>query len=135
MDAQVDAEDLLGLDSKKDKDKSYAWRLGELDKDQLQKNGTMTTGHKCEITVKIRFFSGDAKRAYLQTITGAVSEVAEGEQLAEILAEPGMPGAQEGEEAEGLGCNAGKRQFPLLYEEEPEPSTCIDIDDRQGFCQ
>ena len=127
LDAQVDAEELLGLDGKRNKDKTYAWRLGQSDKAQIQKSGTLTTEHQHEITVKIRFFDGDAKKAYLQTITGAVSEVVEGEQVSEMLAEPGIPGAQEGEEAEGLGCDAGKKQFPLLYEGEPERSTCIDI--------
>jgi hypothetical protein len=127
VDAQVEAEELLGLDSKRDKDKTYAWRLGQSDKARIQKSGTLTTEHQHEITVKIRFFSGDARRAYIQTITAAVSEVAEDEQVTELLAEPGIPGAQEQEEAEGLGCDASKKQFPLLYEGEPERSTCIDI--------
>ncbi len=127
IDAQVEAEELLGLDSKRDKDKTYAWQLGRRDKAQIQKSGRLTTKHKQEITVKIRFFRDDAKRAYLQTINAAVSEAADGEQLAEMLAEPGVPGANEQEEAEGLGCDAGKKQFPLLYEGEPERSTCVDI--------
>ncbi|MDO9164088.1 MAG: DUF4157 domain-containing protein [Methylococcaceae bacterium] len=127
IDAQVEAEELLGLDSKRNKDKAYAWKLGQHDKAQIQKSGNLTTEHQHEITVKIRFFSGDAKRAYLQTINGAVSEAAEGEQVTEMLAEPGIPGAGEQEETEGLGCDAGKKQFPLLYEGEPERSTCIDI--------
>jgi hypothetical protein len=126
LDAQIEAEELLGLDSKKDKDKTYAWRLGQSDKARIQKSGTLTTEHQHEITVKIRFFGGDAKRAYIQTITAAVSEVAEDEQVTELLAEPGIPGAQEQEQAEGLGCDAGKKQFPMLYEGEPERSTCID---------
>ena len=133
LDAQLDAEELLGLDSKRDKDKTYAWRLGQRDKAQIQKSGTLTTEHQHEITVKIRFFNGEAKKAYLQMITGAVSEVAEGEQVFEILAEPGIPGATEQEEAEGLGCDAGKKQFPLLYEGEPEKSTCIDITTDKEF--
>src|SRR5437879_5627319 len=29
LDAQLDAEALLGLDSKRDKDKTYAWKLGQ----------------------------------------------------------------------------------------------------------
>jgi hypothetical protein len=133
LDAQLDAEELLGLDSKRDKDKAYAWRLGQRDKAQIQKSGTLTTEYQHEITVKIRFFNGEAKAAYLQTIGGAVSEVAEGEQVIEMLAEPGIPGAQEQEEAEGLGCDAGKKQFPLLYEGEPERSTCIDITTDKEF--
>jgi hypothetical protein len=133
LDAQLDAEELLGLDSKRDKDKKYAWRLGQRDQAQIRKSGTLTTEHQHEITVKIRFFRGDAKRAYIQTIAGAVSEAAEGEQVAEMLAEPGIPGAEEQEEAEGLGCDAGKKQFPLLYEGEPERSTCIDITTDKEF--
>jgi hypothetical protein len=133
LDAQVDAEELLGLDGKRNKDKTYAWRLGQADKAQIQKSGTLTTEHQHEITVKIRFFDGDAKKAYLQTIIGAVSEVAEGEQVIEMLAEPGIPGTQEEEEADGLGCDAGKKQFPMLYEGEPEKSTCIDITNDKEF--
>jgi hypothetical protein len=133
LDAQVDAEELLGLDSKRDTDKTYAWRLGQRDKARIQKSGTLTTEHQHEITVKIRFFHGEAKGAYLQMISGVVSEVAEGEQVNEILAEPGIPGATEQEEAEGLGCDAGKMQFALLYEGEPERSTCIDITTDKDF--
>ena len=133
IDAQVEAEELLGLDSKRDKDKTYAWRLGQRDRAQIQKSGTLTSEHQYEITVQMRFFSGDARKAYLQTITGAVSEVAEGEQVTEMLAEPGIPGAPEQEEAEGLGCDAGKKQFPLLYEGEPERSTCMDITTDKEF--
>jgi len=126
-------EELLRLDSKRDKDKKYAWRLGQSDKARIQKRGILTTEHQHEITVKVRFFSGDAKRAYIQTISGAVSEAAESEQVIEYLAEPGIRGAQEQEEAEGLGCDAGKKQFPLPYEGEPEKSTCIDITTDKQF--
>jgi hypothetical protein len=126
LDAQLDAEKVLGLDSKRNKDKAYALRLGQSDKARIEKSGTLSADHQHEITVKIRFFDGEAKAAYLRTITAVVSSAADAEQVLDMLAEPRIRQSRE-EEAEGLGCDAGQKQFPLLYEGEPENSTCMDI--------
>jgi hypothetical protein len=126
LDAQLDAEAVLGLDSKRNKDKTYAWRLGQSDKARMDQSGTLSADHQHEITVKIRFFDGEAKAAYIQTIEGAVSSAADPALVPEMLAEPEIRQSPE-EEAEGLGCDAGLKQFPLLYEGEPEKSTCMDI--------
>jgi hypothetical protein len=126
LDAQLDAEAVLGLDSKRNKDKTYAWRLGQSDKARMDKSGTLSVDHQHEITVKIRFFNGEAKAAYIRTIEGAVSSAADPALVPEMLAEPEIRQSPE-EEAEGLGCDAGLKQFPLLYEGAPEKSTCMDI--------
>lgn len=61
LDAQLDAEEVLGLDGKRSKDKTYAWRLGQSDKARMEKSGTLSEDHQHEITVKMRFFDGEAK--------------------------------------------------------------------------
>jgi hypothetical protein len=126
LDAQSDAEAVLGLDSKRSEDKTYGWQLGQSDKARMGKSGTLSKDHQHEITVKIRFFDGEAKAAYIRTIEDAVSSSADPAVVPEMLAEPEIRQSPE-EEAEGLGCDAGLKQFPLLYEGEPEKSTCMDI--------
>jgi len=85
VEAQSDAEDALKLNRRKRKDKTHAWSLGLKDKARIQKSGTLSPEHQQEITVKIRFFEGEAKAAYIQTISPAVSEFAELGQVVEML--------------------------------------------------
>ena len=81
LEAQSDAEDALKLNWRKSKDKQYAASLGLKDKAQFRRAARCLLQHQQEITVKIRFFSGEAKTAYIRTISPAVSEFAEPEQV------------------------------------------------------
>lgn len=86
--AQSNAEDALKLQRRKRTDTSYALALGRQDSARMQKSRALSAELQQEITVKIRFFRREAKAAYLRSITSAVSEFAEPEQVVDILAEP-----------------------------------------------
>jgi hypothetical protein len=127
LEAQSDAEDALKLNWRKRKDKQYAWSVGLKDKARIQKRSELSPEHQQEITVKIRFFRGEAKAAYIQTISPAVSEFAEPEQVVEMLAEPTGVSERRSQKAHQLSCDGG--QFPLEYEGDPAKARCMDLGD------
>jgi hypothetical protein len=130
--AQGEAEDALGLDRRKRKNKGYAWSLGLKDKARIQKTGKLSPKHQQEITVKVRFFEGEAKTAYIQTIAPALDQFPE--QVTEILAEPGSTesgstesGSSSTQQAPGLTCDINQKQWVLQYEGQPEKARCMAV--------
>jgi Domain of unknown function (DUF4157) len=120
----TEQEEAFALDGRKRNDKRYAWSLGRQDKARIQENG-IKTGElsrelQYEVTVKIRFFEGEAKRAYLQTIGPALAEFLE--QSVEILAE-----ASGGQTTQKLTCDDPKSPFLLEYEGEPAKARCTNV--------
>ncbi len=87
--ARLDAEDALGLKWSKRNDKNYAWSLGLKDRARIRKNWKLSPKLQQEITVKFRFFEGEAKVAYLRTIGPALEEFPE--EAIDILAAPPAP--------------------------------------------
>ncbi len=126
LDAQSNAEEALKLAGRKHADKSYAWSVGLKDRARLQKSRELSPGLQQEITVKMRFFSGEAKAAYIQTISPALADFPS-EQVTDILAGRDAVRAGGGQQAPGSACDAGKKQFPLEYEGEPAKTRCMDI--------
>jgi hypothetical protein len=124
-DEQLDAEDVLRLDPRKRKDKNYAWSLGQKDKARIRKSIKLSPKLQQEITIKIRFFEGEAKGAYIQVIKGAVAEVAEPDQVIEMLAGPATAGGEQNKQEPT--CDISQKQFLLQYEEESEKTRCMDI--------
>ena len=123
VDEQADAEINLKLDMRRRRDKRYAWTHAQRDVARIQKAGKLAPEHQHEITVKVRFFEGEGKSAYLQTLTPVLSEYPD--QVNEILAEPGSS-APISEQATWLACDIGKKQFPLLFEDDPSQAKCLD---------
>jgi Domain of unknown function (DUF4157) len=121
LEAQVEAEVALRLDGRRRKDKSYAWSLGQKDKARIQKSGKLTSKQLQEVTVKIRFFDDEAKGAYIQTISPALQQFAETEQVIEVLAVPAAASA-----GSARTCDVGQKQILLQYEGAPERNRCID---------
>src|SRR5438874_13373469 len=89
LEAQLEAEDALGLKWSKRNDKNYAWSLGLKDRARIRKNWKLSPKLQQEITVKFRFFEGEAKVAYLRTIGPALEEFPE--EAIDILAAPPAP--------------------------------------------
>jgi hypothetical protein len=133
IEAQSDAEDKLKLKWRRRKDKNYAWALGRQDKTRLQKSTALSAQLQQEISVKVRFFRGEAKAAYLRMITPVVSELAESEQIAEILAECATATKQTKQERPDIPCDISKYEF--LFEDEADPANtrCMDINTDPEF--
>jgi hypothetical protein len=131
LEAQSDAEDALKLKWRRRRDKEYAWTLAHKDSTRIRKSGTLSAKHQQEITVKLRFFSGEAKAAYLRSITAAVSEFAEPAQLSEILAQPGCtnpkPRPSEPQTRDDIPCDLGQSEYLLVDEADPANRRCMDI--------
>jgi hypothetical protein len=127
LEAQADAEDALKLKAKRRRDVGYALSLGAKDTARIQRRGAVSPELQYEITVKIRFFEGDAKGAYIRTITAAVAEFAEADQVAQMLAEPASSGATGGTAPRGPSCDIRRKEFPLEYEGDPGGARCVAI--------
>jgi hypothetical protein len=118
LEAQLDAEDALRLNWSKRKDKSYAWSLGLKDRARIRKNWKLSPKLQREITVKVRFFEGEAKAAYLRTIGPALEEFPE--EAIDILAPP---------PSEEKSCPIG--QTILVYQGKPGQGRCITENDTE----
>ncbi len=128
IEAQSDAEDKLKLNYRKRRDKRYAWTLGMRDRTRVQKHVTLSAELQQEIGVKIRFFRDEAKAAYLQTITPAVSEVVEPEQLTEMLAECTTVTSKETRpERPDIPCDIAKGEYLLEDQADPAATRCMNI--------
>jgi len=126
LEAQSNAEDALKLQGRKRTDTSYAWTLGREDSARMQKSRALSVELRQEITVKIRFFRGEAKAAYLRSITSAVSEFAEPEQVVDILAEPcSTPSSPQ--TRDDIPCDIAQSEFLLQDEGDPANSRCMNI--------
>ena len=126
LEAQSNAEDALKLKGRKRTDPSYAGTLGGEDSARMQKKRALSAELQQEVTVKIRFFRGEAKAAYLRSITSAVSEYAEPEQVVEILAEP-CTSASSPETRDDIPCDIAQQEFLLQDEGDPSHSRCMNI--------
>jgi hypothetical protein len=123
LEAQLEAEDALRLNWSKRKVKSYAWSLGLKDRARIRKNWKLSPKLQQEITVKVRFFEGEAKVAYLRTIGPALEEFPE--EAIDILAPP--PSAEK-------SCPIG--ETILVYRGKPGQGRCITENDpefRQNY--
>ncbi|MBX9585334.1 MAG: DUF4157 domain-containing protein [Gemmataceae bacterium] len=127
IEEQSDAEDALKLNWRRREDKKYAYSLGLKDRARLRKRGILDPVHQQEFTVKIRFFEGDAKRAYLQTMRDALAEFGEPEQIIDMLGPPKPAAAGAGRVTRESACDPAQKQFVLEYEGEPEKTRCMDI--------
>ncbi|MFZ7128586.1 MAG: DUF4157 domain-containing protein [Desulfobacterales bacterium] len=126
LEAQVDAEEALKLNFRRRKDKRYAWSLGLKDRTRLKKAGELPPKLQQEIAVKLNFFTGEAKAAYLRTISPALAEFPSDQVIAVLSARPGA-GAGVEQKTPGLACDAAQKEFVLRYEGEPEKTRCMDI--------
>ena len=125
LEAQSEAEDALKLNRRKRKDKSYAWSLGMKDRARLQKSIELSPKFQQEIAVKVRFFSGEAKAAYIQTIGPVLSKVVELEQVIEILEGPISTGTTEKQPKPGEpDCDLKRQEFLLKYVGWPGRNRC-----------
>src|SRR5215207_2251105 len=125
LEAQLEAEDALRLKWSRRKDKNYAWSLGRTDSARIRKNWKLSPKLQQEITIKVRFFEGEAKAAYLRTVALALEEVASPEQTIEILAPP---------PSEEQSCPLD--QTILVYQGKPGQGRCItekDPEFRQNY--
>jgi hypothetical protein len=95
------------------------------DKARIEKKGKLSPELQQEIAVKIRFFENEAKAAYIQTLSGVLSQFPD--QAAEIFGPPGSTRTSIESEAQRLACDINKKQFVLEYEGEPERTRCMDI--------
>lgn len=120
MEVQSDAEDALKLNWHRRKDKNYAWSLGRKDRDRLQKSGKLSAKFQHEITVKMRFFEGEVRAAYLQMIGPALQESAEFEQIIDLLAEPA-----------GTEKTCAVGQMLLVYQGKPGQGRCLPNNDSE----
>ena len=125
LEAQSDAEDALKLKWSRRKDKTYAWALGLKDRDRLQKTLDLSPAFQQELTVKIGFFSGEAKAAYIQTISPALADFP-GEKVIAILSGRAF-GTHPGIGVQDIPCDISKKQFLLQYEDEPDKARCMDL--------
>ena len=147
---QEDEEARLKLNTSRRNDTRYALSLGARDKARVEKKG-LPAKLQQEITVTLRFFEGDAKAAYIRSMSTVLANYPD--QAAEILAEPGSddskdagagkpttcPGGappyrgvcltDEALSTLGSGCDIAKKQFILQYEGQPELVKCLDISD------
>jgi Domain of unknown function (DUF4157) len=115
LEEQFQAEEHFKLHQRRHRDKKYAWALGLKDRARIQRHTTLSPDLQQELTVKVRFFEGEAKAAYIQTISSALSEFPE--QVVDIIAEPPRQ----------LFCEADKQQFELHYEGFPARSRCMQL--------
>jgi len=122
---QSDAEDALKLDARKRNSKAYAWLLGGKDRDRMKSSRKLSPKHRYEVAVKVRFFRGEAKAAYIQTITPTLSEFAE--DVSAILDETLGADSSKGQDTQQLQCDLTQNQFVLEYEGEPWNARCMDI--------
>ena len=123
LEAQLEAEDALRLKERKRNDKGYAWSLGRKDRARIEKSWKLSPKLQQEITVKYRFFEGEAKVAYLQTIGPALEGFPE--ETIEILAAP--PSTER-------SCPIG--QTILVYQGKPGQGRCLTKNDpefRQNY--
>jgi hypothetical protein len=128
LDKQADEEERLKLDSKKKNDKHYALTHGARDKARIEKKGLSATLAQ-DIGVKMRFFEGGAKAAYIRSVEAAVSNYPD---EAQDILEPCAPTGEEerdGPPQAQMRCDVDKKQFLLQYEDEPEKTRCIDPSD------
>src|SRR5262245_36630111 len=94
----------------------------------MQKSRALSAELQQEITVKIRFFRGAAKAAYLRTITSAVSEFAESEQVVDILAEPCTnPSASSPQTRDDIPCDIAQSEFLLQDAGDRANTRCMNI--------
>jgi hypothetical protein len=131
LDAQLDAEDALKLKRRRRKDKEYAWAVARRDKARLEKNWEMSPALQQELTVKMRFFEGEARGAYIRTISAVLSTFPS-EQVSEIIAPMTGSAAPTPLGAQDVPCDIAKKEFLLQYEDEPDKNRCVDvINDRE----
>lgn len=126
IEAQSDAEEALKLDGRRHGDKRYAWAQGRKDNARLAKVLDLPARLRDEIGVKARFFTGEARAAYIRTVAAALAEFPYG-QVGDILA---MPGAKPAEPAgiDGAGlCDPGRKEFLLQNEGAPHTARCVDV--------
>jgi hypothetical protein len=128
IEAQSEAEDALRLDVKRSRSREYAWSLGLKDRDLVRKKGEVSSKLQREIAVKVRFFSLEAKSAYVTTVMQALADFAEPLQVQEMLAPCTDPGEAEGGKAPRT-CDIAHNQYVLEHEDEPWQDRCIDISD------
>ncbi len=124
--AQSDAEDALKLKWSRHKDKKYAWAVGLKDRNRLQKTLDLSPKFQQKLTIKVGFFSGEAKGSYIQTISPALSTFPS-EQVIAILSGRAFKGVDAGIGAQNTSCDISKQQFLLQYDGEPEKSRCMDL--------
>jgi hypothetical protein len=124
LEEQAAAEMRLKLIDRRKRDKRYGWSLALKDKARIEKKHGISAKHQQEIAVKLRFFEGEGKAAYLGTLGGVLSQYPE--QAAEILAGP-APTESAAQPTRQLSCDAAQHQYVLDYEEEPERARCMDI--------
>lgn len=126
IEAQSDAEDALKLDWRRHGDKPYAWAQGRKDNARLAKVLDLPAKLRDEIGVKARFFTGEARAAYIRTIAAALAEFPY-EQVGDILAMPGAkPAEPSGIDGAGL-CDPGRKEFLLQDEGAPHTARCVDV--------
>jgi hypothetical protein len=124
LDQQLDEEDRLKLDNKKRNDTHYALTQGARDKARIEKKG-LSTKLAQDIGVKMRFFEGGAKAAYIRSVEAAVSNYPD---EAQDVLEPCAPTGEEatdGPPQAQMSCDPGKSEFLLQYEDEPEKTRCM----------
>jgi hypothetical protein len=124
LEEQAEAEMRLKLDDRRKRDKRYGWSLALKDKALIQKKGKITEKHQKEIAVKLRFFEGEGKAAYLSTLSGVLSQFPE--EAAEILAGP-APSSEAAGQQTRLACDPAQHLFALDYEGDLERERCMDI--------
>jgi hypothetical protein len=128
LEVQLEAEGRLKLDARKRKDTGYALSLGAKDKARVQKAATLSPTLQQEIGVKIRFFKGASKSAYLRIITSAVSDAAEPEQITDILTEcataakPSSP-----HDRRDIPCDLSQSEYLLEGDGGPGGVRCMNI--------
>ncbi len=127
LEDQADEEVRLHLNARRNKDKTYAWSLARKDKAQIEEKGKLSAKLQQEIAVKIRFFEDGAQAAYIQTLSGVLSQFPD--QAAEIFGPPAnlRAGAGGAEKTPGLTCDAGKHQYLLENEGGRDKARCMDI--------
>jgi hypothetical protein len=121
--ADEKAQDALGLKWRKRNDNNYAWSLGLKDRARIQKSGKLSPEFQQEIAVKFRFFKGEARAAYIQTIGPALVKFPE--ETVDILAE--FPSTEK-------SCAIG--QSLLVYQGKPGQGRCLPENDpefRQNY--
>lgn len=128
VEEQADEEIRLKLDMKRRRDKRYALTFGARDKARVEKRGLSAKDER-DIAVKMRFFEGEAKGAYIRSLAATLSQYPD--QASEIM-EPCGESESSAEDSSSVPqarntCDAGKKQFLLQYEGEPERSRCMDI--------
>jgi uncharacterized protein DUF4157 len=128
VEEQADEEIRLKLDMTKRRNKQYALAFGARDRARVEKHGLSVKDQR-DIAVKMRFFEGEAKAAYIRSLAATLSKYPD--QALEIM-EPCSKSESSEEDSPSIPqaqntCDAGKKQFLLRYEGEPGRSRCMDI--------